>query len=846
MHTVGGPICLLLTLYISQLNGETPDFTYKPAVGLLFTHKPMIITKAIDFYDLTFLIELPGMEQLATHMYKLDHINISCNMNGSAQKLCLYLQNTTMIELNQLTSLRSTTMKLMQTYTEVTQLLSLKNNPIDKRALIPLGGLFKSVFGVAKADDVTQLQQQIQTLHDNAQIIDKNHKSLYTFLKDVTNTTISRLDNLMLHVKHHDESLLASMNNIELVTEKINDLYSFASPKELDYLFEILAVLQRLQQKAEHMLTFHTLLQEFINGFQQLTSGHLPHRFISHNSLNKGLATLHTKLKPFGLRPLLHNAYRKYFYTTRSTFGSILHGTLFLHIKVPILRHHTQIFDMYELTAVNLPIHGPDGENQAAYMKLKINNDYILISRDMEYYGFASHEDIMSCEQQAYVCMKPTITYPRSTAHCEYNIFTNKEDISSCNFNTFIDQEPLPTATKIGDTEYLLNNFDSPITIACRDRTRSQQQISSHAIIELPCFCHAIANNIQIGPRIFDCLGPNISTNVKVSYPINIEFARALGVLTQIKSPSVNLRSDTRPKAAFVNLSQYKQRLQEDLNRDLDLGIDSKLVFQKLKEYKHTDLTKPPIIAPARKINWIDVYLICFLGLWDLALTAALLLLWYHGRQNNHNGGQNNIDLPMMAAMAAGLPAALTFDLDAPTQTPVPPCLIDQIEDDMAWISYSLLITIVIGLLYFTFKIISQYQQYKRLQNQLLLNQVVEIYYKFFTADETSIIYLRTIPNDVRLKYVDLPRFTGFTLSRSAFWPRIHMNWQSNLKLQLGPDTLSIQMPNQFPISIRNYVILSRISASVNYYGCLLIKFHNKNKYELITSDQSIYEQQDP
>ena len=183
MHTtVGGSICLLLTVYINQLHSATPDFTYKPAVGLLFPHKPNVITRAIDFYDLTILIELPRMDHIATHMYKLEHIDINCNMNGSAQKVCLYLHNITMIELNQLTSLRSTTMKLMQTYTEITDLLMLKSSPIDKRALIPLGGLFKSVFGVAKADDVAQLQQQIQTLHDNAQIIDKNHKSLYTFL----------------------------------------------------------------------------------------------------------------------------------------------------------------------------------------------------------------------------------------------------------------------------------------------------------------------------------------------------------------------------------------------------------------------------------------------------------------------------------------------------------------------------------------------------------------------------------------------------------------------------------------------------------------------------------------
>ncbi len=88
------------------------------------------------------------------------------------------------------------------------------------------------------------------------------------------------------------------------------------------------------------------------------------------------------------------------------------------------------------------------------------------------------------------------------------------------------------------------------------------------------------------------------------------------------------------------------------------------------------------------------------------------------------------------------------------------------------------------------------------------------------------------------MKIAELPRFKGYALVTRTCWPKINLDWQNDLTLQLGEDTITIAMPTTFHISIRNAAILKTIN-DVNYYGCLLIKRHDQNYYSNIRNEDA-------
>jgi ABC-type transporter Mla subunit MlaD len=84
---------------------------------------------------------------------------------------------------------------------------------------------------------------QIKKMTQNAQAIDANYDHLYNAFKTSYNTTTNQVNHLVNLVRHQDETLLSTITNMDKLTEQVNDFLSFASPNELNYLLQLLAVL---------------------------------------------------------------------------------------------------------------------------------------------------------------------------------------------------------------------------------------------------------------------------------------------------------------------------------------------------------------------------------------------------------------------------------------------------------------------------------------------------------------------------------------------------------------------------------------------------------------------------
>ena len=805
-----------------------PHVTYKAAVGLLFTHEPHAILHADGHVDLHFMISMPPLGDMAQEIYNDENIAIECNLNGTGQNLCLYIKNITKVELKQLKHLKHQTERHMNIHDDLVDQFTLIEGP-QKRSWLPLGGIFSTVFGTAKHSDVKKLKAKLKVLSTNAQALDANYDNLYTAFQDTINATTHHVNALVKLVRHQDETLLSTIQNMDKLNNQVNDFVSFASPSELNYLLELLAVLNRLQQRTEHILQFHDVITEFTTGLKTLAKNNLPSSLISQKSLVKGLRTLSFKIRRYNYQPLPYNHLKQFYYRTSTIMGHIMDKTLVITVPVPIISSTPLIFNLYHMTTQPIPIHGPT-TNQAPFTRLHLQHEYFLISTNNDYYGFATSAEVTACRQNAHVCHLSEVLHHRSRGGCEYNIFSNIDNIDRCDFRVYI-QDSLQSATRVGKHEYLLHGFNQSITIKCAEKDQTQMQITTHTIVTLGCYCHIVVDNVIIGPRIDDCDSTQTS-EIIAEYPVNLQLAREMNALSTLKFPQVDFTSQSQPTANFIDMSKYTEQLQRDLHSSLEFGINAQQVFEKLGQYKKQELDNTIYIPDESSMSLIEMILFAILTLWNILITLALVAFWYLSRHGNAP------DIPNVSAIASALPLVLTFDIGTTPPTTPTPCAVDEIEDELTIMAYALLGTTACFILYAAYTILSQYRSYKQLQDHSLLNQTAGLYYKIFSTDHQSILFLRDIPVDSRMKIAELPRFKGYSLITKSCWPKINLDWQNDLSLQLGEDMLTITMPNTFHVSIKNAAVLKAMNDD-NYYGCLLIKRHDQNYYSNIRNEDA-------
>ncbi len=154
------------------------------------------------------------------------------------------------------------------------------------------------------------------------------------------------MDALVTLVRHQDETLLSTIQNMDKLNNQINDFVSFASPSELNYLLELLAVLNRLQQRTEHILQFHDVIAEFTAGLKVLAKNNLPPSLLSQKTLSKGLRTLSFKIRRYNYQPLPYNHLKQFYYRTSTVVGHIIDQTLVITLPVPIISS-THLFSTY-------------------------------------------------------------------------------------------------------------------------------------------------------------------------------------------------------------------------------------------------------------------------------------------------------------------------------------------------------------------------------------------------------------------------------------------------------------------------------------------------------------------
>ena len=822
-------LCASITLWIG-VTGIQQHVTYKAAVGLLFTHEEQLTLRASGQFQLNFLLSLPPFQEMAQEVYQEEMVNIECQLKGEGQALCLYLKNITKLELKQLKHLKLHTEKLMKIFDDLHDQIRITDQQ-QKRAWLPLSGVFQTIFGTAKSQDVKKLKGQLKQLSQNAQILDSNYDSLYSAFQDLYNSTSEGVNGLIALVRHQDEVLLSTLHHLDKIDDKINDFLSFASPAELNYLLEIMSVLHRLQQRARYIMAFHNTLTSFNDGLRQLARNHLPPSLISPRSLHKGLARFNNKLRQFNLQPLPYNHLKQYYYRTSTVLGHILDNTLVVTLHVPIITTPAHFFDAYYMESLPIPIHNNEGTNQQPFMRLQLQNDYLLISTNKQYYGFATTKQMDECKSHELICNLPLALYQPGQDSCEYNIFNNMDNTDNCDFRIYNAPETKAAYT-VGTDQILLHNFQSPIQVNCLNQEPTQLDITSHTIVTMGCYCYIIADDVVFGPRVQGCEDGH-NSQVLTEFPVNLALAKEMSALNKFQFPLVNFKSKTKPKADFTDISKYIDQLQNDLHTSFEIGVKANTVFTKLKEYEKQKLDNTVYVTDEDSMSWLEILLFSTLTVWNILLTIAFIayvMFARHGQQP---------DLPNIATLASALPMALAIDIRPPTTQITSPCDAAILEDELNLIGYTLLIASAAFSLYIIYKLIAKLTAYRQLQNYAPLNQSAALYYKIFTTHHICILFLRDIPVDSRIKVQALPRFAGFALERNACWPKMRMDWETDLTLSLGPDQLRIPMPTTFFISLSNFKKLTHIIQDVNYYGCLLIKRHDQDCYNNIRNEDS-------
>ncbi len=110
---------ILLLIWLTLQEGQAMKIlTYKASVGLLFGHEDKVLIRSAGQMDLHFMIDNTDLQTIAHEIYKSENVNIACHLAGSGQELCLYLRNTTRLELKQLQHLKQDTSRLMDIHND--------------------------------------------------------------------------------------------------------------------------------------------------------------------------------------------------------------------------------------------------------------------------------------------------------------------------------------------------------------------------------------------------------------------------------------------------------------------------------------------------------------------------------------------------------------------------------------------------------------------------------------------------------------------------------------------------------------------------------------------------------
>ena len=480
-----------------------------------------------------------------------------------------------------------------------------------RRSLIHLGGLAKSIFGIADDRDMSKMQLAVKQLHHE---FEDQSLAVHRTITD----TVSAL-NLFKRCFNSTLALIQDNHN------SIEKLYR-----------DILAIMQNNVAFTVHYLTavsdmtqyFSSLdaeLMQYTIGLSDLAGGRLTPALLPIDVVHELFHEISQHLTVTNPQYVL--TFQSPTDVYQSTDFAVMrrnnHIYLCLHLPVSY-RDHT--FQVYKIQRHPLPLTAQHPHST----HLTGEHEYLAVNEQGGFYFFPTQQTFLTqCTQRPMVlCNFQPSLYSFTHPTCEFDIFkNNKLTVKGlCKFVVY-DKPIKPSLTALTATSFLLSNV-TEYTVTCNGVTNVRKQSCTTCVLELTdaCSCVISFQNTTILPHYDACKTSTVTTQLK--YPTNLMVLKSFvphNNLQQFLADSLNetaIPIDLPPLKLFdSSYSKDIAGLQSqslDLNKVLDNLQMDKVSYRHLSEKLYHETLSTQYSPSQDYIDWI-VYVLC--------VVVALLVL---------------------------------------------------------------------------------------------------------------------------------------------------------------------------------------------------------------------------
>jgi hypothetical protein len=326
-------------------------------------------------------------------------------------------------------------------------------NSRAKRALLPfVGELSKSIFGIATSNDVNILAQHINRITQKENRI---AKALQRYGGDFSS-----------FITHEDKRITNAVNGIKQNGIAINNLITKINIVDSQIPSLMSAFTSYLIKHLNNAFRVETFLTNLRASLSDLAEGKLSPWILSPKILTKTIADIQQILDTdnMGYKIIIKDP--SYYYKFAKFTILRNNSVLYLSVQFPLATYASS-FTTYKVMSFPVPInHSLNHASQLLNLP-----DYLLISKDKEFYTTLSDKTMAQCQftNPVHCFQKPNLLSTTNNTDCLFTLFQGQSDLikTACDFR-FLTDLLKPHMIQISDTELLVYQTNN-ITMQCNN-----------------------------------------------------------------------------------------------------------------------------------------------------------------------------------------------------------------------------------------------------------------------------------------------------------------------------------------------------------------------------------------
>jgi hypothetical protein len=781
-------LAITLLAFLSAAPARALRYELRESAGLLFRNEDRSLRKIVGHENAEFAVKIPAFHELSSLVNHTTDAHY-CHTFRSFERECRYVHTSLRLE-------NSHVSRLIAAYNRevaflVDDLAMLHIKPNSKRALLDISYLLSSLFGVASSHDIRKMEQYIRTTLLNSHKNQKDITSVFDYLSKFRNATSSNFKNLRAHINNTNAALSVTLTRLDTITERVTAIFGHFDNIQDD--LNVIRALDQVVMTAHRQSQQSALIADALHDIRVfraqinlLHAGKLPSDLVTPDILKRVISSLRPRLVKRNLQALPVEPNWNYYYDTAHAIAYKFGDTVLVSIKVPLLRAN-HVFDMYKILAYPVPFHSTSFASINRSSTLHTTDDYMVITRDRDQYGFLNSHEYQLCRENDFVCPYPHIMYNKKADHCLYQLLVNNRITPACSFTHSV-SPPDSDVIQVDDSAFLLVNVPSPIRVECVDKPDTFRAINKHAILHLPCDCGLSTDLFTMRSHYADC--SQDQSTIDISYPLNVVQLQHLD--DKVIANVTNARTVVKTPPRLQDIISLESISPSTDEHQIPL-LPQQASFY---DYETNNLGS---FTPRFDSGLTELVMAFVIFIWNTALTIGLIFIFIRFR----------------AALIMGLMASNTTTTTAyvirtdPMRPSVNPVVSGIADIDSTLIAIGVTISLsvaLVGCIRLTTYVLAKCRPHR--------GQQAILYLKIFNANDVCLIRLKDIPLDKDLVYNQVPTMISYDVSYSTFFPRVTFSWDGTLAFAFKSHSNAITVPDLLSISYKNAMTLHSIKAS--------------------------------